>query len=200
MPHRRDASKCDFAEWVQSSRIRPSSAAIPSGRLLMSQLVDSTSPEGAGVVRRPASSARPVSGTHAEVEHSPTRPIDSPHGLGDGQSGGDYLPRAQASNLGLIRCPLGPILGLSGPGRVRNRPKARTADRSLYQWFRRVLAVFRLSCSQIASRRSPVRGQVASDDPYLCPFRCPLGPLLGPLIPADSGMVSRQERQIVRPA
>ena len=32
----------------------------------------------------------------------------------------------------------------------------------------------------------------------MCPFRCPLGPLLGPLIPADSGIIGRQERQIVR--
>ena len=34
----------------------------------------------------------------------------------------------------------------------------------------------------------------------LCPFLGPLGPALGPLIPADSGTLSRQERQIVRPA
>ncbi len=40
--------------------------------------------------------------------------------------------------------------------------------------------------------------RVAPEAPDLCPFRCPLGPALGPLITADSGIVRRQVRQIVR--
>ena len=81
-----------------------------------------------------------------------------------------------------------------------------TAYRAVCQWFNGFLPEFRLICRRLISVRSEAvlastcgsRVRIQQGGRCLCPFRCPLGPLLGPLIPADSGIIRRQERQIVR--